>query len=59
MLVGYAVDLRQSANRNQVPAQPNLASRGKNIAPVEVDGMNDRDSRLFLDELEAHVLQPK
>ena len=38
---------------------PIWASRGKNIAPVEVDGMNDRDSRLFLDELEAHVLQPK
>ena len=38
---------------------PIWASRGKNIAPVEVDGLSDHDSRLFLDELESHVLQPK
>ena len=38
---------------------PIWASRGKNIAPVEVDGLSDHDSRLFLDKLESHVLQPK
>lgn len=38
---------------------PVWASRGKNIAPVEVDGLSDAESRLFLDEIEAHVLQPK
>jgi alpha-ketoglutarate-dependent taurine dioxygenase len=38
---------------------PIWASRGKNIAPVEVDGLTGDASRLFLDELEAHVLQPK
>jgi alpha-ketoglutarate-dependent taurine dioxygenase len=38
---------------------PVWASRGKNIAPVEVDGLSERASREFLDELEAHVLNPK
>jgi len=37
---------------------PIWASRGKNIAPVEVDGLSDDASRKFLDQLEAHVLQP-
>lgn len=36
---------------------PIWASRGKNIAPAEVDGLSDDASREFLDELEAHVLQ--
>jgi len=35
------------------------ASRGKNIAPAEVDGLSGDESRLFLDRLEAHVLQSK
>lgn len=38
---------------------PVWASRGKNIAPVEVDGLSDRESRQFLDAIEAHVLQPQ
>lgn len=38
---------------------PVWASRGKNIAPVEVDGMSVRESREFLDEIESHVLDPK
>jgi len=38
---------------------PVWASRGKNIAPVEVDGLSDDESRKFLDRLEAHVLQPQ
>ena len=38
---------------------PIWASRGKNIAPVEVDGMSDDESRSFLDRLEAHILQPE
>ncbi len=38
---------------------PVWASRGKNIAPVEVDGLSDDASRKFLDRLEAHVLQPQ
>ncbi len=38
---------------------PVWASRGKNIAPVEVDGLTDTASREFLDRLESHVLQPQ
>ena len=38
---------------------PVWASRGKNIAPVEVEGMSEQASREFLDQIEAHVLQPK
>lgn len=37
---------------------PVWASRGKNIAPVEVDGMSDQASREFLDQIETHVLHP-
>ena len=38
---------------------PVWASRGKNIAPVEVDGLSDQESREFLDEIETLVLNPK
>lgn len=38
---------------------PVWASRGKNIAPVEVDGLSADASRAFLNRLEAHVLKPK
>ena len=38
---------------------PVWASRGKNIAPVEVEDLSEQESRAFLDKLEAHVLQPK
>lgn len=36
---------------------PVWASRGKNIAPVEVDGLSVEASREFLDGLEEHSLQ--
>ena len=38
---------------------PIWASRGKNIAPVQIDGLTDQETREFLDEIEAHILQPK
>ncbi len=38
---------------------PVWASRGKRIAPVEVDGLGEDDSRRFLDRLEAHCLRPE
>ena len=38
---------------------PIWASCGKNIAPVEVDGLGEAESRAFLDALEEHVLSPK
>jgi alpha-ketoglutarate-dependent taurine dioxygenase len=38
---------------------PIWASRGKNIAPVTIDGMSQNEGREFLDEIECHVLQPK
>ncbi len=38
---------------------PIWASRGKNIAPVQIDGLSDQETREFLDEIEAHILQPK
>lgn len=37
---------------------PVWASRGKNIAPVEIDGWSVEATRQFLDNLEAHVLKP-
>ena len=38
---------------------PVWASRGKRIAPVEVDGLTEDESRRFLDRLEAHCLSPE
>ena len=38
---------------------PIWASRGKNVAPVQIDGLTDKETRVFLDEIEAHILQPK
>ena len=38
---------------------PIWASRGKNIAPVEVDGLSGDESRKYLDKLEAQILQAK
>lgn len=38
---------------------PVWASRGKRIAPVEVEGMNEDESRHFLDRLESHCLRPE
>ena len=36
---------------------PVWASRGKNVAPAEVDGLTEDAAREFLDRLEAHVLK--
>jgi alpha-ketoglutarate-dependent taurine dioxygenase len=38
---------------------PIWASRGKNIAPVQIDGLSEQESREFLDAIESHVLQPQ
>ena len=38
---------------------PVWASRGKNVAPVQIDGFSETQTREYLDELEAHVLQQK
>ena len=38
---------------------PIWASRGSNIAPVQVEGMSIDESRTFLDRLETHILDPK
>lgn len=38
---------------------PIWASRGKNVAPAEIDGLSRDESRRFLDRLEEHVLQPQ
>jgi len=38
---------------------PIWASRGSNIAPVQVEGMSIAASRIFLDQLETHILDPK
>lgn len=38
---------------------PVWASRGKRIAPCEVDGLSEDESRHFLDRLEAHCLRPE
>jgi len=38
---------------------PIWASRGKRVAPAQVEGMTDDESRHFLDALEQHVLQPQ
>ena len=38
---------------------PIWASRGSNIAPVQIEGMTIEESRIFLDRLETHILDPK
>ena len=38
---------------------PVWASRGKRVAPAQVEGMTDDETRLFLDELEEHCLAPQ
>ncbi len=58
---GWLIPLVYTNPRTGVKSlhSPVWASRGKNIAPVEVDGLSDDASREFLDRLEAHVLQPQ
>ena len=38
---------------------PVWASRGKRVAPAQVEGMTTDESRHFLDELEEHCLAPE
>ncbi len=38
---------------------PVWASRGKNVAPAQVEGMGIDESRAFFDRLEAHCLDPR
>ena len=38
---------------------PVWASRGKRIAPAQIEGMTPEESRHFLDELEEHCLAPE
>jgi len=56
---GWLVPLVHTNPRNGRKSlhSPVWASRGKRIAPVEVDGMSEDESREFLDRLESHVLQ--
>jgi len=58
---GWLIPLVYTNPRTDVKSlhSPVWASRGKNIAPVEVDGLSDDASREFLDRLEAHVLKAK
>lgn len=58
---GWLIPLVYTNPRTGVKSlhSPVWASRGKNIAPVEVDGLSDDESREFLDRLEAHVLKPQ
>ena len=58
---GWLVPLLYTNPRNGMKSlhSPVWASRGKNIAPVEVEGLSPEDSREYLDELEMHVLQSK
>jgi len=58
---GWLIPLVYTNPRTGVKSlhSPVWASRGKNIAPVEVDGLSDDASREFLDRLEAHVLKPQ
>lgn len=58
---GWLIPLVYTNPRTGVKSlhSPIWASRGKNIAPVEVDGLSDDESRKFLDRLEAHILKPE
>ena len=54
-MVGW---LHQSRTGEKSRHSPIWASSGKNIATVEVDGLSDHESRLFLGRSEAHILKP-
>lgn len=58
---GWLVPLVHTNPRNGVKSlhSPVWASRGKSIAPAQVEGLSREDSRLFLDDLEKHTLDPK
>jgi len=58
---GWLIPLVHTNPRTGIKSlhSPVWASRGKNVAPAEVDGLSDDASRKFLDRLEAHVLKPE
>lgn len=58
---GWLIPLVHVNPRNGIKSlhSPVWASRGRRIAPVEVDGLSDDASRQFLDHLEAHCLLPE
>lgn len=58
---GWLAPLVYTNPRNGVKSlhSPIWASRGKNIAPAQVEGLSPEASRSFFDELEKHCLDPK
>lgn len=58
---GWLAPLVRTNPRSGIKAlhSPIWASRPGVRPPVEIDGMSSAESRAFLDELEAHVLQPQ
>jgi len=58
---GWLVPLVRTNPRSGIKSlhSPVWASRPLSRPPVEVDGMSAQASRAFLDEIEAHVLQPE
>lgn len=59
--VGWLCDLVYTNPRTSTKSlhSPIWASRGKRVAPAQVEGMSDDESRRYLDALEEHVLQPQ
>ena len=57
---GFVIPLVYVNPRNEMKSlhSPVWASRGKRIAPAQVEGMTPDESRRFLDDLEAHCLAP-
>ena len=58
---GWLAPLVRTSPRSGIKAlhSPIWASRPRIRPPVEVDGLSLEESRTFLDEMEAHVLQPR
>lgn len=58
---GWLCDLVYTNPRNSTKSlhSPVWASRGKRVAPAQIEGMSDDESRHYLDALEEHVLQPQ
>ncbi len=58
---GWLVPLVYDNPRNGLKSlhSPVWASRGKRIAPAQVEGLSEDESRFFFDELEEHCLSPE
>ena len=56
---GWLAPLVRIHPRSQIKSlhSPIWASRPRVRPPIEIDGMNAQDSRLFLDEIETHILK--